>query len=125
MQSLSDQIKSANWTLNLNYWTAGRQQGCWGEWGWCHAASGAALADDLLWLSGQPDNDKEGCVHLRIFTNGSKVALSDRNCSSKFAIACKVRIIFSNNSEVRLIFKSFNQMRLFCAQLTAKFAISR
>jgi hypothetical protein len=90
MQSLSDHIKSVNWTLNLNYWTAGRQQGCWGEWGWCHAASGAALADDLLWLPGQPDNDKEGCVHLRIFANGSKVALSDRNCSSKFAIACKV-----------------------------------
>jgi hypothetical protein len=91
MQCLSDYVKTNNWTLNFNYWTAGRQQGCWGEWGWCNsAASGGALADDLLWLPGQPDNSSEGCLHLKIFKNGSTAGLSDRNCESRYVIACQV-----------------------------------
>ncbi|XP_059482052.1 uncharacterized protein LOC132200543 [Neocloeon triangulifer] len=90
MECLSNATKS-NWTLNYNYWTAGRSQGSWGQWAWCTPNGPLILPDSLLWADGQPDNaiPDEMCLHLRVGKNGSDLALSDRNCSNKYVIACQ------------------------------------
>jgi hypothetical protein len=88
MKCFSDLIKT-NWTLNYNYWTGGAQQGCWGEWGWCQGSNASVMPNDVTWLPGQPDNSSEGCLSLRIFKNGSNIALSDKRCLDKFIMACK------------------------------------
>jgi len=85
---LSDVTKT-NWTLNFNYWTGGTQQGCRGSWRWC--GGGGGVFDDLVqWESGQPDNKggRQDCVHLRL--NNSNFLLTDRNCTDKYILACKV-----------------------------------
>jgi hypothetical protein len=88
MKCISDLIKT-NWTLNYNYWTGGAQQGCWGEWGWCQGTNASVMPNDVKWLPDQPDNSSEGCLSLRIFKNGSNIALSDKRCLDKFVMACK------------------------------------
>jgi hypothetical protein len=96
MQCLAKEV-SANWTLNLNYWTAATQQSCWGQWSWCSGDDPEPLNQALIWAVGQPDNAKgnEGCLHLRLLKNSSTTpVLSDRNCSSKYFMACKVCIYF-------------------------------
>jgi hypothetical protein len=94
MQCLNNHIKSTNWTLNLNYWVGGsREENC--TWKWC-STDGVLknTSGDLMWASGQPDNlnGSEACLHLRIFNNGSDVALSDRKCTDKYVMACRVSI---------------------------------
>lgn len=90
MKSLAQEV-SSGWSANLNFWTAATQQSCRGQWSWCSGdAPPLQLAQDLVWTPGQPDNAK-GCGHLRVFKNGSTPALSDRNCSHKYFLACKVR----------------------------------
>jgi len=81
-----------NWSYNYNYWTAGTQAGCPGQWSWCGLEGGTGLDDNLLWEKGQPDNKggKEDCVHLRIYSNSTGVRLTDRNCTSKMIFACEV-----------------------------------
>jgi hypothetical protein len=93
MQCVSKEM-SSNWTLNQNYWTAATQQSCWGQWSWCTVDGPLPLGQGMQWADKQPDNAQgiEGCVHLRVFKNGSLPALSDRNCSQKYFLACKVRI---------------------------------
>jgi len=92
MNCVSNYVKFTNWTLNFNYWTGGKQQGCWGEWGWCSSSGVDAVKEGLIWSPNQPDNQNgsEGCLHLRVFKNGSGVALSDRRCLDKYIMACEV-----------------------------------
>jgi len=93
-QCLSNAYKK-NWTLNLNYWTSGTQQGCRGVWSWCGGASGDRGIDGLvLWETGQPDNKggRQDCTHLK-FINGSGFFLTDRNCTDRYILACKVFLI--------------------------------
>ncbi|XP_065339130.1 uncharacterized protein LOC135938974 [Cloeon dipterum] len=87
-ECLSNSTK-ANWTLNWNYWTAGRAMGTWGRWAWCPGA--VILPDSLSWAPGQPDNNQtnENCLHLQVTKNSSGILLSDRNCSHKYVIACQ------------------------------------
>jgi hypothetical protein len=97
MQCLGEEVASDDWNLNINFWTAATQQSCWGQWSWCSSdASPVKLAQDLVWGEGQPDNamGDEGCLHLRLLKNGSTPALSDRNCSNKYFLACKVCVMF-------------------------------
>jgi hypothetical protein len=101
MQCLSNYIKTFNWTLNLNYWVGGiREDVCWK---WCSSlGSLSSESADLAWMSREPDNvnGNESCLHLRIYNNGSNVALSDKKCSSKYVMACKVLFCVSFRSEV-------------------------
>jgi hypothetical protein len=87
--------KTPNWTLNFNYWTGGLQQSCWGQWSWCSPDGPEPLKKGLHWMQGQPDNAQgnEGCIHSRVFKNSSGFAISDRNCSHKYVMACKVELI--------------------------------
>jgi hypothetical protein len=92
MQCLSNYVKSINWTLNRNYWVGGsRENNC--SWKWC-TSDGASMnvSGDVAWLPGQPDNvnGSETCLHMRVFSNGSNVALSDRKCADKYVMACRV-----------------------------------
>jgi len=88
MECLSKEV--SNWTLNWNYWTGGTQQSCWGQWAWCSAQGPDPLVQGLRWAQGQPDNPQEGCLHLRIIKNATGLVLSDRNCTSKYVMACQV-----------------------------------
>jgi hypothetical protein len=97
LQCLAGEIASEEWKLNLNFWTAATQQSCWGQWSWCsRESSPLQLAQNLVWAERQPDNadGDEGCLHLRLFKNGSTPALSDRNCTFKYFLACKVCVTF-------------------------------
>ncbi|CAB3366541.1 Hypothetical predicted protein [Cloeon dipterum] len=87
-ECLSNTTK-ANWTLNWNYWTAGRAMGTWGRWAWCPGA--VNLPDSLSWAPGQPDNNQtdENCLHVQVTKNASGILLSDRNCSHKYIMACQ------------------------------------
>ncbi|XP_065342116.1 uncharacterized protein LOC135940913 [Cloeon dipterum] len=87
-ECLSNTTK-VNWTLNYNYWTAGRAMGTWGRWAWCPGA--VNLPDSLSWAPGQPDNNQtnENCLHLQVTKNASGILLSDRNCSHKYVMACQ------------------------------------
>ncbi|CAB3376649.1 Hypothetical predicted protein [Cloeon dipterum] len=90
-------LSKANWTLNWNYWTAGRAMGGWGRWAWCIPGP-HPLADGLAWASGQPDfaNPQELCLHLQIDRNKSGSLLTDRNCSHKYVIACQGDAVANN-----------------------------
>jgi hypothetical protein len=99
MKCISDLIKT-NWTLNYNYWTSGAQQGCWGEWGWCQGTNTLAMPNDVIWLPDQPDNSSEGCLSLRVFKNGSNIALSDKRCLDKFVMACKAIFVIDLQTEI-------------------------
>ncbi|XP_059488887.1 uncharacterized protein LOC132204410 isoform X2 [Neocloeon triangulifer] len=90
MACLSNATKS-NWTLNYNYWTAGRAQGSWGQWAFCAPHGPLTLPDSLSWAAGQPDNASpdELCLHMLFGKNGANLTLSDRNCSHKYVIACQ------------------------------------
>jgi hypothetical protein len=99
MKCLADEVSSEDWKLNVNFWTAATQQSCWGQWSWCsNDVLPVHLEQDLIWAEGQPDNamGDEGCLHLNLFKNGSVPALSDRNCSYKYFLACKVCVLFFN-----------------------------
>ncbi|XP_065343093.1 uncharacterized protein LOC135941463 [Cloeon dipterum] len=95
-ECLSNSTK-VNWTLNYNYWTAGRAMGTWGRWAWCPGA--VNLPDSLSWAPGQPDNNQtnENCLHLQVTKNSSGVLLSDRNCSHKYVMACQGDAMMASN----------------------------
>ncbi|XP_059482888.1 uncharacterized protein LOC132201040 [Neocloeon triangulifer] len=87
-------LSAINWTLNFNYWTAGTQRGCAGQWSWCDPGNNyLSLGDNLKWEIGQPDNKggKEDCVHLRILLNSTGTVLTDRNCTSKYIFLCEAK----------------------------------
>ncbi|XP_059488803.1 uncharacterized protein LOC132204352 [Neocloeon triangulifer] len=90
MACLTNATKS-NWTLNYNYWTAGRAQGSWGQWAFCAPGGPLTLPDSLSWAAGQPDNASpdELCLHMQVGKNGANLTLNDRNCSHKYVIACQ------------------------------------
>jgi len=95
-ECLSKLTLSVNWTGNYNYWTGGTQQDCRGSWGWCGAgAVPRGVADDLKWEVGQPDNlgGRQDCIHLKNF-KASGFFLTDRNCTDKYILACKVWDIY-------------------------------
>ncbi|CAB3381657.1 Hypothetical predicted protein [Cloeon dipterum] len=98
-QCFSNLTKS-NWTLNWNYWTAGRAMGAWGRWAWCSGSQAVPLTDGINWATGQPDNSnpEDLCVHLQVDRNGTGVYLTDRNCSHKYVIACQSDVVQSNPS---------------------------
>lgn len=91
---LTNLTKRSNWTGNYNYWTGGTQKDCRGLWRWCGGVAGSRdIADGISWEEGQPDNlgGRQDCVHLK---NVKKIGfrLTDRNCTDKYILACKVRI---------------------------------
>jgi hypothetical protein len=76
----------------MNFWTGGTQKGCQGQWSWCGV--GGAIADDIKWEKGQPDNKggQEDCVHMRFVLNSTGTIITDRNCTNKYIFACEVTI---------------------------------
>jgi hypothetical protein len=94
---LSTLAKGSNWTGNFNYWTGGTQQDCRGSWAWCGGAAGTRAVDDSIqWEEGQPDNlgGRQDCIHLKNI-KGSGFFLTDRNCTNKYILACKVSNFYS------------------------------
>ncbi|XP_059482381.1 uncharacterized protein LOC132200727 [Neocloeon triangulifer] len=90
MMTCLNNLTSANWKYNFNYWTGGSQRGCKGQWAFC--PSGDPVPDEA-WLPGQPDNDGiQECVHLRIYDKNKTlgVRLSDRNCTDLYIYACEM-----------------------------------
>jgi hypothetical protein len=85
-----------NWTYNLNYWTGGTQRGSKGNWGWCSGTGVKPLPHNLTWGLDQPDNKalNDDCLQMRLTANKTGIHLWDRNCSSKFVIACEVGFFF-------------------------------
>jgi hypothetical protein len=85
------------WGGNFNYWTAGTQMDCRGSWSWCGSDGEKVFNDDLTWDKNQPDNKggKEDCIHLKLKKDLSgkpqEFVISDRNCTDKYILACKVR----------------------------------
>lgn len=95
-ECLSNMTKVSGWTGNHNYWTGGTQQACRNSWGWCGNAAGPrGITDDVKWEVGQPDNlgGRQDCVHLKN-VKGSGLLLTDRNCTDRYILACKVIRIF-------------------------------
>jgi hypothetical protein len=85
----------ANWKFNFNYWTGGIQRDCKGQWSWCSGSEASKVVNNLTWSLGQPDNKNGGddCLQMRILQNETGIALSDRNCSDRYVIACEVLLI--------------------------------
>lgn len=101
LQCLSNVTKNGTWKGNLNYWTAGTQtqRDCRGSWSWCAKEGASPLNDDVTWEKGQPDNKggREDCIHLKLTKNAAgnmtlDFVLTDRICTDKYVLACKVRI---------------------------------
>jgi hypothetical protein len=93
---LSNLTKSGNWTGNFNYWTSGTQKDI-GNWTWCGKDGATVLSADVTWDKGQPDNKggHEDCIHLKLKKNNvtghpQEFVLTDRNCTDKYIMACKV-----------------------------------
>lgn len=88
---LSRLTVSTNWTGNNNYWTGGTQKDCRGSWSWCGNTVSTDIADALKWEIGQPDNlgGRQDCIHLKN-VNGTGLRLTDRNCTDRYILACKV-----------------------------------
>jgi hypothetical protein len=89
-----------SWRGNFNYWSSGTQQGCRGAWNWCSRTGPRPFDDSFApWDSGQPDNKggREDCIHLRLANSSSSgpkgFFLNDRNCTNKYVLACKVRLM--------------------------------
>jgi Lectin C-type domain len=96
LECLSNLTKSGIWTGNYNYWTAGTQKGL-GNWSWCGKDGVASLLNaSVVWDKGQPDNNgsHEDCIHLKLKKDAKgkpeTFVLTDRNCSDKYIMACKV-----------------------------------
>jgi len=86
--------KKGGWNYNLNFWTGGTTQECPGQWSWCGSQPILGLSNDLKWEKGQPDNHggREDCLHLRVVLNQTGIIITDRNCTSKYMLACEVKI---------------------------------
>jgi len=69
------------------------------------------ISDDIKWELGQPDNlgGRQDCGHLKNI-KGSGLFLTDRNCTDKYILACKVR------TEMEHILFQFNSIHLFSPQ---------
>jgi hypothetical protein len=119
---LSTLAKGSNWTGNFNYWTGGTQQGCRGSWTWCGGAAGARAVDDSIqWETGQPDDlgGRQDCIHLKNI-KGSGFFITDRNCTNKYILACKVSYFKTKqslinsqwflNREIQLLPRKFQQI---------------
>jgi hypothetical protein len=88
MQCLSQ--NASNWSPSLNYWTGGLFEQGFSEWGWCSHEGFNQLDEGVNWAPGQPDGKLEKCLHLGIYKNNATgFALSDRNCSDKYMLACQ------------------------------------
>jgi hypothetical protein len=100
LECLSNTTKNGTWNGNFNYWTAGTQKDCRGTWSWCGNDGASAVNADVTWDKDQPDNKggREDCIHLKLKKDASgnpdKFVLTDRNCSDKYILACKV--VFRN-----------------------------
>jgi len=84
--------KMTNWTGNQNYWAGGTQKDCRDTWGWCGGMAGSrGISDSIMWDLGQPDNlgGRQDCIHLKN-VKGLGLRLTDRNCTDKYILACKV-----------------------------------
>jgi hypothetical protein len=99
LECLSNVTNNGNvtWTGNFNYWTAGTQKDCRGSWSWCGKEGARAFNDDVTWDKDQPDNKggREDCIHLKLKKNNAtgqpqQFVLTDRNCTDKYILACKV-----------------------------------
>jgi hypothetical protein len=92
-------LKALYWKLNYNYWTAGKKNSCNSSFSWCSATSDEIMqiSNNLAWDKSQPDNlgGNESCLHVKILKTGG-LKLTDKNCASKFIVACKVILYFFN-----------------------------
>jgi hypothetical protein len=98
LKCMSNLTTIGTWGGNFNYWTAGTQRDCRGSWSWCGSDGEKVFNDDLTWDKNQPDNKggKEDCIHLKLkkdsYGKPQEFVITDRNCSDKYILACKVRL---------------------------------
>jgi hypothetical protein len=96
LECLSNLTIKGTWTGNFNYWTAGTQKDCRGTWSWCGKNGATVVNADVTWDKDQPDNKggREDCIHLKLKRNATghpqEFVLTDRNCTDKYILACKV-----------------------------------
>jgi hypothetical protein len=71
------------------------------------------LTSHVRWQPGQPDNlgGQQNCLHLRILTNVSQTVISDRNCTSKFPIACQVEFLTHILRPISILGFEFNSIK--------------
>jgi hypothetical protein len=66
---------------------------CNSSFSWCSATSDkiVQISNNLACENFQPDNlgGNESCLHLKVLKTGG-LKLTDKNCASKFIVACKV-----------------------------------
>jgi hypothetical protein len=96
LECLSNLTKKGTWNGNFNYWTAGTQKDCIGTWSWCGNDGATVVNADVTWDKDQPDNKggREDCIHLKLRKDAKGIpgefVLTDRNCTDKYILACKV-----------------------------------
>jgi len=97
LECLSNLTKNGTWKGNYNYWTGGTQRDCRGSWSWCGSSGAIVFNDNVTWDKNQPDNKggREDCIHLKLKKNNAtgkpqEFVLTDRNCTDKYVLACKV-----------------------------------
>jgi hypothetical protein len=99
LKCLSNVTKNGTWTGNFNYWTGGTQKDCRESWSWCGRDGNRVFNDDVTWDKDQPDNKggREDCIHLKLKKDVSgqpqEFVLTDRNCTDKYILACKVMFL--------------------------------
>jgi hypothetical protein len=74
---------------------------CNSSFSWCLSATTETIkeiSNSLDWDKNQPDNlgGNETCLHLKILKTGG-LKLTDKNCASKFIVACKVFFLILTN----------------------------
>jgi Lectin C-type domain len=98
LDCLSNVTKNGTWTGNFNYWTSGTKKNL-GNWSWCGKDGVNLLNANVTWDIGQPDNKggNEDCIHLKLKKSASgdpdKFVLTDRNCTDKYILACRVDLV--------------------------------
>jgi hypothetical protein len=105
-ECLSNMTKSTGWKGNHNFWAGGTQLDCRGLWRWCGGPAGIIeIADGIKWEQGQPDNlgGRQDCLHLKN-VKGMGLRLTDRNCTDRYVLACKVLWQKKNRAKLELIF---------------------
>jgi hypothetical protein len=81
-----------------NYWTSGKKFSAEVDsFGWCVGENVPKIEkSSVLWASNEPGSQSDGqnCLQFKMDKKIGKISLYDRNCSSKFAYVCEVKMFY-------------------------------